>query len=309
MKKNILSSLLIGVVAFCAGAECMVPLSVIASPKGDAVPEECQEALESRLTSAVAATGVAVADPSNRFFIAGRFNHLNTGTLVGPPIQYTMSSQLTLYIGDLMSQTIFATETLAVKGSGASEKKAFLNAIRLLSGKSPQLLALIDKGRDRIISYYDENGAQLLTQAEKVFKLGNFEEALFISCQIPECSRSYADALPLIERYYQAYADEEGRKLYEAALGNWSMSPNVDGANKAFAELAEIPVASSYRPKAENLVAEMKTKLKDDEHFQTRTLYADDLNLQKQELEVARQVGVAYGNGQQPQTTNLNWIR
>ena len=37
--------------------------------------------------------------------------------------------------------------------------------------------------------------------------------------------------------------------------------------------------------------------------------YKDEIELRRALIEAARAVGVAYGNGQQPTTTNLMWLR
>ena len=58
-----------------------------------------------------------------------------------------------------------------------------------------------------------------------------------------------------------------------------------------------------------DLYKDIKAKMKDDWNFEMREKYKDDIALRKQAIEAARAVGVAFGEGQQPQTTNLMWMR
>ena len=41
---------------------------------------------------------------------------------------------------------------------------------------------------------------------------------------------------------------------------------------------------------------------------ENREKYKDEAGLKKQRIEAARAIGVAFGNGQQPVTTNITWL-
>lgn len=53
-------------------------------------------------------------------------------------------------------------------------------------------------------------------------------------------------------------------------------------------------------------MAEIKKQIRSDIDFEMRDKYKDSIDLEKRRIDAARAVGVAFGNGQQPQTTNLN---
>ena len=51
-----------------------------------------------------------------------------------------------------------------------------------------------------------------------------------------------------------------------------------------------------------------KTSEYSDWDFENREKYKDEAGLKKQRIEAARAIGVAFGNGQQPVTTNITWL-
>lgn len=89
------------------------------------------------------------------------------------------------------------------------------------------------------------------------------------------------------------------------ARGAWSAG-NADEAGKW---IGQIPANSNCSKDTESLIAEIKTKLKQDEDrdwdFKMQ-VYNDNVEIKKATIKAVRDVGVAYGENQQP--TNINWI-
>lgn len=73
--------------------------------------------------------------------------------------------------------------------------------------------------------------------------------------------------------------------------------------------LAGIDPSSSAYSGAQALVKEMGKTVKSDRDFELRDKYHDKVALEKSRIEAARAVGVAFGNGQKPTTTNLMWLK
>ena len=78
------------------------------------------------------------------------------------------------------------------------------------------------------------------------------------------------------------------RKVLQRLLTGW-FSLNREGEAKA-------------------LYNEIKQKVTSDWDFENREKYKDEAGLKKQRIEAARAIGVAFGNGQQPVTTNITWL-
>ena len=73
--------------------------------------------------------------------------------------------------------------------------------------------------------------------------------------------------------------------------------------------LAQIdPDASCYK-EAGNLMKEIKSQVRSDIDFEMREKYADNVKTERDYIDAMKAVGVAYGKGQQPSTTNLMWLK
>jgi hypothetical protein len=88
----------------------------------------------------------------------------------------------------------------------------------------------------------------------------------------------------------------------------WAAAPNPDGARKAGVFLTKIyPEASCYG-EAAKLLEEMRNRVSEEWNLELRR-YGDSVSLEKQRIDAWREVGSAFGKGQQPSTTNLMWLR
>ncbi len=310
MKKIFLSALLLAASALTVTADnCELGIMVAPVEQGEQVTEATNNALVSRLISAVTATGVAASDDYNRFLVTGRFTHIYQDVVAGPPMQHVVHTQLTLYVADVENKTVYASQTFELRGVGTSEPRAFTNAMTSLNGKNAELTQFIDRAKEKIINYYDKNYSTILRKADAAASLRNFEEALFYTTSIPECSTGYAKAVSATQRIFKQYIDYNGELLLRAARGAWAAQPDAAGGEKAWEYLMQIDSQSSAFPAAEKLAAEITSTTKDDKRFGTRQKYNDRISLTRSALDAARQVGVAYGNGQKPTTTNLLWVK
>lgn len=292
-----------------AQADCSVNLAILEIPQTENVPENTIKYLTTKLEQLSTADGIT-ADPSlGQFFIAAKFNHLMEDVLPGPPTQTVLHTNLTLYIGDLNSQTIYATTSLELRGVGNSLQRAYINALRGLNAKNKTVESFIEKGKNKIIDYYNRNYQQILSQAAKAAAQHNYEEALWRVSMIPECSVGFNQASAALIKYFQAYIDQEGTALLNAATAAWAAQPDARGAEKALSYLMSIDPESKAYPQAQRLMDEIKASVKSDRDFELRTKYNDRVDMERRRIDAAKEVGVAWGRGQQPTTTNVMWIR
>lgn len=289
--------------------DCDIHLMVAPVEQGEDVPAESNSALMSRLENAITASGVTADSNYGQFFVTGRFDHIYYDVLPGPPMQHAMHSDLTLYIGDVVGHKVFASTTFNLRGVGTSQQRAFINAMSYISKNNNKLERFIDEAKDKIIAYYDSHYRQLLTEAASAAATHEYEKALYLTTQIPSCCTGYSQAVDATKKYFKAYVDEQGRALLIAAKGEWAKAPDASCVDAAWAYLMQIDPSSSAYPEAEKLVNEILATSKDDKRFETREKYHDSVNTERRIIDAARQVGVAYGNGQQPVTTNITWLR
>lgn len=312
---NILKTVATGIMALtvsvCANAQdnCDIHLSVVPIEQGEDVPDGANDFLSTRLANAVTACGVTANTDAGQFFVTGKFNHVTEDAVAGPPAQVAIHTLLTLYIGDLANQQVFASKTFELRGVGTSEQRAFINSFGSLNARNANLQQFIEQGKQKVISYFDKHYPQVFSQARRAASQHHYDQALSLVTSVPECCAGYNEAYALTLQYFKQYIDFEGQHALRAARSLWAKEPNAAGASKALAKLMEIDPESSAYVGAESLMAEIKASVADDREFELREKYHDRVNLEKQRIAAARAVGVAWGNGQKAKTTNIAWIR
>ncbi len=293
-----------------SAADCHVPLTVATLTDGDAIPAATQEAIRTRLQRIVAEVdGAAAGSEASRFFIAARMHHVATEVLPGPPQQTSVTTELTVYVGDQDTQTVYSTASLTLRGVGTSMQRALTSALRPLTADNPKVKALINGASDKIVAYYNRTYPQLLEKGRRLIDTEKYGEALRLLMAVPECCQGYGQAVDLGLEAYGRMSDTEGRKLYDMARAIWLSSPDAAGASAALPILTTIPLSSEARADAERLVKEIGETVKDDKKFESRRKYEDEVEMRKLRIQAASRVGEAWGRGQQPSTTNVTWIR
>lgn len=292
-----------------AAQDCEIHLMVSRAPQKEKLPFRVEEVLDTRLATAVASQGVITNSNFSSFFVTGKIITLYKETLPGPPISTAITTQLILYMGDAIGQKVFSTLTLDVKGVGTNINKAYINALRAINANNVKIQEFIQEGKQKIITYFNNNYQQILSKAKQNAAMNQYDAALYYTTSIPECCIGYTEAKTLTESYYQKYIDYNCQLIMQHAKSEWAKSPDKEGATRAFAWLVNIKPGSNCESDAKILTDEIKSKVTSDWNFENREKYKNNIELKKKMIEAAKSVGVAYGNGQQPVTTNLNWLK
>lgn len=307
---KILATLLLAA-GFCtkaAAQDCDLPIAVVLYPQTEQLTEAAEAALENQLTRIATAKGLDASLPFNHFILTARIDVLDKHIVSGAPVQITEELGFTFYIADINTKTKFASTYLEVSGVGTNDTKCQINAIRQLKGANPKIAELLEKGREKILSYFDNNYKQILQEAERKAALQNYEEAIAMAVSIPSCSKGGKEATLAGLRFYAKYRDKYNQGLLNAAKAVWAAGQGQEEARTAGKILAQIDPEAACYDDAERLATEIKKQVRSDLDFEMRQKYNDSVKLESQRIESMRAVGVAYGKGQQPQTTNITWL-
>lgn len=289
--------------------DCDIHLVALSHQNNKTLSEGTEQMLLSRLCQAISVSDVYADEDYSQFFVAAKVLPLYKNTMAGSPERTVVSLELTCYIGDLEGKKVFSTQTLELKGVGTSEQRAYINAMRTLNAKNTKIAEFVKKGKKEIIDYYNRNFDNIVAQAKQKALQKEDEAALMFVGSIPVCCNRYDEASRLLLDFYQKYIDNEGKRLLIEAQTAWMAQPDGDGAVIVAQCLGLMdPDCSSWK-EAMKLYDEVKSKIKDDWNFEMRQKYTDAISIEKQKIDAARQVGVAYGNGQKEQTTNLMWLK
>lgn len=304
-------ALIIFSLVLSAGIYAQQPTNLAMSIIVEDIPEEFPTTAKinivSKINRAMTAHGIASTNTLNRFFITVVATPLTKDVIPGNPMRIAQNIEFTFYIADYVSQTTFSSITLNAKGVGTNDTKSYMNAISNMNFNQEKFSEFVGKGIDKIIEYYDTNAQKIIGKANLLAKQHEYGEAMFMLIDIPFDCKQYDNYTNAALSIYQQYVDYQCDQNLIKARTEWLPLQNAEGAQAAGEYLSQIyPEAKCYG-EAMSLYNEIKDKVHEDWNFTMRQ-YDDSVDLKEQAIKAIRDVGVAYGEGQQPTTTNLSWL-
>lgn len=285
----------------------LLSVSVLIQDQPDPLPQQARTYAITKLKQIAAKNGVAANENFSRFFITMEVVPMTKDILPGPPTKISQNSEVTFFFCDYFDQKVFATTSISQVGVGDNETKCFINVIKGINTNSKDLAAFMDEGKRKVIDYYNANCQNIIKKATSLAGQKQYEQAIYELTSIPEVCDCYDDVLVKTQEIFQAYMDNECNKNLALAKAAWAAEQNSNGAAEAGLYLSQIyPDAKCYGD-AQELYKEIKGKVLDDWKFEMKK-WDDLISLESQRINAAREVGVAYGNHQQPTTYNMPWI-
>jgi hypothetical protein len=279
-----------------------ITLSSYVPQQIDKMPEAARSMLTNKLSQIVTQSGMSGSANNQRFILTANINVLSKDiTPTAPPMQ-AFTLEISLYIGDGIDGTKFASFSTTVKGVGENETKAYVSALKNLKINDPNYQAFIESGKKKIVDYYNSKCNFIIKGAQALASQGQYEEAIYNLSNVPEvCTDCYDKCMETVSTVYKLQIDKAGKANLVNATNSWNSSQDASGASLAGEYLAQIdPNASSYK-EAQKLADKISKKITEIEKkewdFKMKE-YQDDVDVRKQTIEAAREIGVAYGKNQ-----------
>lgn len=291
-----------------ADDNCTIRMNIVPIDGGEEVGASVASRLEAKLMPVLSEADIAIDHSYTKLFVAGRFDNTYSEVLGGTTPRILVKTTLTLYFGNLQEQHVYSSRSFDLKGSGVSMEAAYTKCLGALSQRQAEVRNFLAEGRDKAISYFDNNYTTYLATARQAMLARNYAEALYYATSIPECSKGWPQASALTAEIYTDYTNYEGLRLLAQARGAWAASPDAEGARKAYAYLSQIDPAASCASQADALGREIAAKTKSDWKFENETKYHDALSIEKQRIEAARAIGEAWAKNQPQNDTKVYWI-
>lgn len=243
------------------------------------LPTEAKSLLLTKLNQIASNNGMGGSQANPRFIITANVNVGSKDIIAGPPQLIAQNIDITFFVGDAITNTIYANTTLSLKGVGTNENKAFIEAIKTINPKNKELLSFLEEGKTKIINYYATQCDFILKQANTLAEQFKFNEAIYELMTVPdickECYFKSKDEATLI--FKKKIESDCNEKLKEAKL-IWSAEPNENGALKAAAVMIGIVPSDNCKTEINKLSIDIKNKLQID---QKKKYDFDMLDMQK----------------------------
>ncbi len=285
-----------------------LPLKVSVEDIVQPFPANAKVQMTSKINQMLTANGLSSTDIYNNFVLTVIANPTDKVIVPGAPAKVMQSIDFTFYIVDANRQIIFSTYSTSAKGVGESDVKSYMDAMKRVNIKSPEVSTFLNQGRKKIVDWYEREARNIFAKVRMLANQHKYEEAFYDLCSFPtECSK-YMESLNLGNEIYQDYLNYNAQTCLNQAKMAWAAEQNSDGAAKAGLFLAEIMPNTTCYKEAMTLYNEIKSKVLDDWKFEMKQ-YQDGIDLEKQRINAWKEVGVAYGKNQKTTTTNLSWLK
>lgn len=307
--KRLFSFVLAGVFALSCHAQSTstLALQVIVEDVVEPFPTAGKAQLERKLSNILTKNGIQSGDWQHQFFITASVVPQTKDVLPGPPPQIAENMDVTFYIGDAYNQLVFSSITLSVKGVGTTDAKCYLNALSNINVNSSKLATFVQEGKNKIIEYYNQQAQNMMLQAQNLAKMHDYEQAIWMLFTIPTECTYFKEASNLSVTIYKQMLQHQCQQNLAAAKSAWVANYDKDGAYEAGQYLALILPEYGCYDEAMELYLEIKNKIREEWDFEMKK-YSDSIDLEKDAINAVREIGVAYGENQQPQDTHIGFL-
>lgn len=280
-------------------------------PENNSIPAEAKKALETKLNQITTNNGMGGSAANPRFIITAVLNVGTKDIIPGPPQMIAQNIDVTLFVGDAITNTVFSNTIVSIKGVGTNENKSLIDAIKNINPKNKDITAFLEEGKNKIISYYTTQCDFIIKDAETLAKQQKFDEAIYKLALVPEvCMECYFKTSELVGNLFQQKIDADCKAKLAKAKLLWSRQQNQNKAEEVIEILSEVHPNANCFNDASNFAKQISNKLKADEKAKLELAlkkYNDKIALEKQQINAYKEIAVEYAKNQ-PKTITYNNI-
>lgn len=285
--------------------ECDTPITVVMPEHIEELDEAQKNYLSSKLEQLVVSQGITSDFFYTQFVLTADVAGMQKEIVPTIPVSVTCQYDVIVKLVDRAGMKTMAIRTVNVRGAGNSEAKAMQNALRLINFQNKNLIDFIKGAKSKILAYYNEHATQIVAKAHRLANLDKYEEAFNLLASVPECCDKYDEVTREIISIYPKARDKVGEKFLKEARRIWTVDPTGVAAEEACYWLSLIDPKSSAYAGGEKLYAEIKDRVKVEVQHEMK-VYDDNVDLIKEQINAAKEIGMAYGKGRQ---TEINVIK
>jgi len=262
------------------------------------VPVAARNMLTNKLNQIVNQAGFCGSAYDERFIITANIVVMSKDITNTTPLMHAYTLDVTLYIGDGIEGTKFASHSTTVKGVGENEAKAYISALKNFKTNDPTYQTFLETGKTRIIEYYNSKCDFIIKDAQTLASQNKFEEAIYNLTGVPEvCKECYEKCMGAIAPIYKKQIDRDCKMKLMEATNLWSANQTIEGANQSIEILATIEPSAACFSEVETLSNRIATRIMEIHNREWKYILKEQAQ-ESERIKAYRDIGVAYGNGQ-----------
>ena len=174
----------------------------------DGMPIAAKKNLETKLTQILIENGLTNDAYNSRFVITANVAVMTKDITPSSPPMHVYTLNVILYIGDGVEGRSFSSFSTTVKAVGENETKAYMSALKNIKTTDPAYQAFIDKGKGKIIDYYNAQCDQIIKEANINAGMRNYDEAIWKLTGVPSvCSVCWDKCMQALAPIYKQKID------------------------------------------------------------------------------------------------------
>lgn len=156
------------------------------------IPQGAKNMLLNKMKQICTKNGLS-GDTENPFFVMDATVDILTKdlTATAPPM-HALNMQVNFFIKDA-NGAVFSETSIEVKGVGQNETKAYMNGLQNINTSSGQYKAMVDRGKEKILEFYNSQCDFIISKAKALQKQGNDREAIKVLKSVPPVSKECYD--------------------------------------------------------------------------------------------------------------------
>jgi hypothetical protein len=205
-----------------------IALKVMVSDKLAGLTPDAKDVLVNKLNQIATKSGMGGALKNQRFILTANVVEMERGVTSTVPEVYWFELEITLYIGDGIAGTKFASTSVTVKGNGKTTTKAYIQALKELKVEDTRYSNFITEGKNKILEYYNSQCDFILKEASTLSEKRQFDAAIASLVAVPEvCKDCYNKSMDLSVGIYKSKLDFEcqqniAKAKVEMSKANWN---------------------------------------------------------------------------------------
>ena len=235
-----------------------IALSVIMPKNVDGLDVSQLSKLETKITQIVASSGLAASGYNNNFVIYPKFAVYETNVVEGGMQNIIVTTcEVSLFIKQVDNNILFSSISKQVKGSGNSKQTSITNAISKIPVKDNEFQTFIEKGKNKIIQYYESKCGDIISKSESLVQLDDYEQAFGLLMSVPEEVSCYNKIQEKSVEVYNSYKERLCTKL--VALATTEFEKN--NINEGIDIIGKIDPSAKCYENAQLLIKKNQEKL------------------------------------------------
>jgi len=276
-------------------------------PDAAGIPDNAKTMLTNKLQQVAVQNGLGASEYSARFAIVPMVSVISKETTPTAPPMQALNLDITLYIVDAQSQSIFSQTNIPLKGVGKTEDAAYTNAIKNINPKAGQMRGFVEKGKEKIVEYYNSQCDVVIKGSQALAGQKKYEEALFLLFNVPDVSRECFDkCMDISTDIYKQYADQKCTEYLSAAKAAWAGKE----LNKVEENLGKITPDMTCYPEAQQLVSQVTSSVEAEGGsswtFKMKA-YDDSVEKEKMMIQAGKEVAVSWAYWGAAEHFNWDW--